>query len=215
MSTAFQLEQKDLSLQEIQEPSNPNYSCYNTGGVEVEVGEFFYGLVRMIKPEYVFETGTHMGISSSFIAQALKDNKRGLLTTIEIENTHIKTAEERWRRLELWGWVICDKAYSLDYELEYDVDIMILDSEPEFRFKELLRFFHRLKQGGYVFIHDLHPHMHQIENLEHGFAWPYGKLPEDFKELVRSGALRPFHFKTPRGLTGFYKVSGADYRWEA
>jgi hypothetical protein len=55
--------------------------------------------------------------------------------------------------------------------------------------------------------------MHQIPNEEHGFAWPYGKIPEEMHSLVTSGKLRPFHFSTPRGLTGFYKVDPRDYKW--
>lgn len=206
--------QKDMSLLPIQEPSDNNYKCFNTGGVETAVGEFLYGFVRMIRPEYVFETGTHLGISASYIGQALRDNGKGLLTTLEIEGQHIKASRARWERLGLQDWIACDKEYSLEYFLEYDVDLMFLDSEPEYRFKELLRFFPKLKQGGYVFIHDLHRHMHQIPNEEHGFAWPYGPVPETMRNLVNTGQLRPFHFSTPRGLTGFYRVSEKDYRWQ-
>jgi len=31
------------------EVTNPEYSMYDDGGVEVEVGEFLYGLVRILK----------------------------------------------------------------------------------------------------------------------------------------------------------------------
>jgi hypothetical protein len=55
--------------------------------------------------------------------------------------------------------------------------------------------------------------MHQIPNEEHGFAWPYGKLPPEIIKLVKEDKLRPFHFPTPRGLTGFYKTREDDYKW--
>lgn len=208
------LKNKDLSLIEMQEPSNSDYKCFNTGGVEIEVGEFLYGLVRMMKPNNIFETGTHMGISSSYMAQALKDNGRGLLTTVEIEKEHIRRSQERWETLEISHKIMVDKEESLQYVLEYDCELMFLDSEPEFRFRELIRFFPRLKPGGIVIIHDLHPHMHQIPNEEHGFAWPYKELPREFKALVNTGQLRPFHFRTPRGISCFYKVSEEDYVWQ-
>ena len=214
MSITDYLISRDPSLILENEPSDSNYKCFNTGGVETAVGEFLYGWVRLIRPENILETGTHLGISSSYMAQALKDNGRGLLTTIEIERQHIQTSTARWEKLGLSKYILCDKEFSIEYDLEYDTDLMFLDSEPEFRFKELLRFFPRLKSGGYVFIHDLHRHMHQIPNEEHDFAWPYGKIPAAFTALVTSGQLRPFHFSTPRGLTGFYKVSEGDYKWQ-
>ena len=61
------MKERDLSLIEIPEPTNAEYTCFNYGGVETEVGEFLYGLVRMLKPRNVFETGTHHGVSSSYI----------------------------------------------------------------------------------------------------------------------------------------------------
>lgn len=48
-----------------------------------EEGEFLYGLVRAVKPKYCVETGTHKGLSSCYIGQALKDNGFGTLDTCD------------------------------------------------------------------------------------------------------------------------------------
>ena len=48
-----------------------------------EEGEFLYGLVRSIKPNFCVETGTHKGLSSCYIGQALKDNGAGVLHTCD------------------------------------------------------------------------------------------------------------------------------------
>jgi len=48
-----------------------------------EEGELLYSLVRSIKPKYCLETGTHKGLSSCYIGQALKDNGFGLLETCD------------------------------------------------------------------------------------------------------------------------------------
>lgn len=204
---------KDKSLVAENEPSDPYYRCFNTGGVETAVGEFLYGFVRMLRPQSILETGTHLGISSSYMAQALKDNNFGLLTTLEIEKQHIDASKRRWDLLGLNSYVICDREYSLEYELVYDVDILFLDSEPEFRFKELMKFMPRLKPGGFAFIHDLHRHCNQVPNEEHGFAWPYGKMPAILRNWVLDGQLKPCYFGTPRGLTMFYKPRIDDYGW--
>jgi len=48
--------------------------------------EFLYVIVRMLKPEVVVETGVSAGVSSSFILQALADNNKGRLYSIDFPN---------------------------------------------------------------------------------------------------------------------------------
>jgi len=48
-----------------------------------EEGELLYAVVRSIKPSVCVETGTHKGLSASYIAQALKDNGFGFLNTCD------------------------------------------------------------------------------------------------------------------------------------
>lgn len=210
------LQSRDPTLRLMDEPSDSSFKCFNTGGVEVEVGEFLYGFIRMLKPNYILETGTHMGISSSYMAQALKDNNKGFLTTLEIEKEHIKTSTERWDKLGLSKFVVCDKEYSLEYELEVDVEFMFLDSEPEFRFKELRRFFPKLLPGGYAFIHDAPRTLCQGNvNTDHPEikSWPFGDINKEVIDLVHSFNLVPFQFGTPRGLFCVYKPHDTDYKW--
>lgn len=52
-------------------PHKYSYTMITSGGVEIEVGEFLAALVRMVKPNYILETGTHYGLSSSFMGLAL------------------------------------------------------------------------------------------------------------------------------------------------
>lgn len=195
---------------------NSGYRMVNDAGVECEVGEFLYGMARILQPNNVFETGTHEGIASSYIAQALKDNKKGLLTTVEIEKQHIRKAQERWNQLELDKWVICDKENSLEYDLEYNCEMMFLDSEPYLRFNELRRFYPRLLPGGFVFIHDTPRNLCQGNfNPDHPTfkSWPFGDINQEVHEWVLDHELTPFHFPTPRGLVGFYRRHYDDYRW--
>ena len=53
------------------EVAHPTYSMFNSGGVEVEVGEFLHSMVRVTKPMHILETGTHLGVSAAFMALAL------------------------------------------------------------------------------------------------------------------------------------------------
>lgn len=205
------------------EPYDPNkkgsYSSFNDAGIEIETGEFMYAMVRMLKPMHVLETGTHWGIGAAYMGVALKDNGQGMLDTIEFLPEIYSRAKKRMEDLGLSEFVHCwlgDAATFRPEGVTHEklwYDLILLDTEPQTRFAELLKFYDNLKEGGYVFIHDLHRHMHQIPNEEHGFAWPYGPIPQEMKDLVISGKLRPMHFPTPRGYTGFYKVSKDDYRW--
>lgn len=199
-------------------PFDPNvieFSSFNDAGIECETGEFLYSMVRILKPYRVLETGTHQGIGTAYMGMGLLDNKQGSkLHTVEFLEPHYRRSMERIGALGLHNIV---ESYLLDVK-DFDpgtatYKLILLDTEPQTRFAELIKFYPYLEEGGFVFIHDLHRHMHQIDNPDHGFAWPYGPLPEEIKQMVREDKLRPFHFSTPRGLTGFYKPTKDDYKW--
>lgn len=204
------------------DPNKIGFASFNDAGIECETGEFLYSLVRLLKPLECLETGTHWGVGASYIGMALKDNKQGHLDTIEfLPEIHMR-ASQRIVKLGLTEQVTCHYGDAAKFDPHISetglvnpgkYGFILLDTEPQTRFAELIKFFPYLSSGGFVFIHDLHRHMHQIPNEEHGFAWPYGVLPQQIKDWVNDGALRPFHFTTPRGFTGFYKPSSEDYNW--
>lgn len=189
------------------------YQAFNDAGVECEVGEFLYSMVRLTKPNCVLETGTHWGVSAAYIGLAMKDNGYGHLDTYEFLPENHRIASERIKRMGLENYVACFLQDVGSLDLEHRYQMMFLDTEPQTRFAEAVRFYDSLDEAGFMFIHDLHRHMHQIPNEEHGFAWPYGPVPALLRMMVQSNQLRPFHFSTPRGFTGFYKSSEGDYKW--
>lgn len=190
-----------------------NYSAFNDAGVECETGEFLYAMTQILKPQNVLETGTHKGVGASYMGMGLLDNNFGHLDTIEFLPEIYEVAKSRIERIGLSSVVSCHLMDARKFEPDVFYDLILLDTEPQTRFGELLKFEPFLNDGGYIFIHDLHRHMQQVENEEHGFGFPFGKIPSELKELVKNGVLRPFHFPTPRGLTGFYKVHPEDYDW--
>lgn len=183
-----------------------DFLAYNSGGVEVEVGEFLYGLVRMLKPMRILETGTHHGISACYMGMALKDNGFGKLITIENVPDNVNRANKLFAQHELGKFIDIHIADVRSVELESNFELMFLDSEPIYRFNELERFYPHLMGGGYAFIHDLHRHLSQEGN-----NMPFGELPFELNRLLADGELRNFNFPTPRGLAGFYKVHEDDY----
>lgn len=199
---------------EINDSTGKGYSMFNSGSVEVEVGEFLYGLVRVLKPTHILDTGTHYGVSAAYMGQALVDNGLGGdVTSLEHDPFYHKQAQDLWNNLGLFNTITGLLQSSADHAPKWTYDLMLLDTEPNLRFNELVRFFPYLREGGFVFLHDLHRHMGQETIPDHEYAWPWGILPEQIKTWVKEGKLRPMHFSTSRGFTGFYKADPRDYQW--
>ena len=200
------------------------FSMFNDGGVECEVGELLYGFVRVLKPSYVLETGTHKGIASSYIGMALKENRKdrtngliGLLETLEIEATHIETSKELWKKLGVNDIIIPYRTASLDYDPPHRFGMILLDTELNLRLHELVKFYKALEPGGYVFVHDMPPTLCKNNvSTDHPeiVNYPVGKFPPEFDEFLLTDKLRLIHFPSPRGLICFYKPKDNDYKWK-
>lgn len=181
-----------------QELNTPGWLMFNAGGVEIEVGEFLYGLVRATKPSRILETGTNLGISAAFMALALEQNGHGHLDSIEITAAHSQEAGQMLEKAGLLDRValIVDDARSWT-QFGSVYDMILLDTELQFRFDNWSRLWPALKPGGWLIIHDLHVHMAQVEGQDnHG----YGELPDEIVGWIRDHELQSVHFRTPRGL---------------
>jgi len=197
----------------VKEP--PGYQCFNSGGVEVEVAEFLYSLVHLLKAKTILETGTHLGISSTYMAQALKELGRGTITTLEVIPELWEQAKQLWEKLQLTDFIDSHLKSSLEVELSLstELDILFLDSEPQYRFDELLRFWHFVKPGGIIMIHDMdenigfHNTWTKLESGEEIYSWPYGDFKEKIGSLISQHEVQVISFGTPRGLTIFQKHS--------
>lgn len=203
---------KDKGLKFIPESTDKLFTCIDDGGVEVESGEFLYGLVRRLKPQKVLTTGVYTGVSDLYIAQALKDNGFGEITALEFESTHIKRAREMWERMGVSSFIRTVLTDSLKFEPKETYQFMFLDTEMHLRFHELVRFYPNLEQGGFILIHDMPRSLCQGNvNTDHpDFKhWPVGELPDEFNKLK----LNRFHFGSARGMVGYYKLHKDDYEY--
>ncbi len=82
-----------------------DYPSPTVGGIDYATGELLYALVRHSKPEVCVETGCDEGISTIYIAQALKDNGKGMLYTCDIEPQLIYDAGEHIKEAKLTKYV--------------------------------------------------------------------------------------------------------------
>jgi predicted O-methyltransferase YrrM len=192
------------------------YLAFNSGGVECEVGEFLYGLVRILKPDHVLETGLHHGIGAMYMGEALKDNGKGNLDTIEFLPEIKDIADTRISMLELEDWITTHLIDARAFEPgDKKYKLIFLDTEPETRFGELLKFYPYLEDGGYLLIHDTPRSLCQGNvNPDHPLkpSWPFGDVPEEMKAMLKDGRLVKTNFPSPRGLTLFYKKHNDDYQ---
>ena len=217
MITQYLIEKCNGLLRQVPEyrDENQGYTAFNDGSVECEVGEFLYSMVRVLKPRTILETGTYKGVSSAYMGLALKENKVGLLDTMDIEIQHLNTSKQLWGVLDLLPWVKEHHMGSDVFEAKYNYNMMFLDSEPNLRFGELVKFFPNLEPGGYAFIHDCPRTLTQGNiNPDHPHlpSWPFGPLPEEIKAWLKSGELVKLHISNPRGMVGFYKRHPEDYQ---
>ena len=191
------------------EVAHPTYSMFNSGGVEVEVGEFLHSMVRVTKPMHILETGTHLGVSAAFMALGLEENGFGRLTTIEINPNYSQQAKVMLTAMGIAhrvGFVVARAEEWIPTGTSYD--IILLDTELQFRFGNMIRLWPLLAPGGFLVIHDLHVHMGQTGIVNHDVLnGPYGTMPAAIEELIRTHELQSFHFRTPRGLYVAQKAS--------
>jgi predicted O-methyltransferase YrrM len=167
---------------------------WDDGSVECEVGELLYGLVRVIKPNNILETGIYHGWSTAYLAAGVLENKIGHIDTVEFEKQHIDEAWALWARLEVNSCIDAHLESSLDFTTDKQYELVLLDTEPQLRYLELERFWNNIVPGGIIVIHDL--------------SWDLGSGAPQFwlhKEIIdqkiKDHELQVINFLTPRGIT--------------
>ena len=185
------------------------FRMYNTGGVEVEVGEFLYALTRIVRPNRILETGTHLGISDLYFALALKANEIGRLTTIEFNPPFYLMAQALFEHLGFDDVIelVTERFENWDPG-KTQFDLVFLDTEPCYRYDEMVKVWPNVAPGGIVLIHDLHSHLGLTrKSLGRVDTTSFGDFREKIGDLILDHELQTMSFPTPRGLTMFQKAS--------
>lgn len=123
--------------------------------VEAEVAEFLYGLMRMLKPEVVVESGTGRGYAAFALATALHDNGHGHLTTFEPSEQLAAEAAARLTGLP----ATVQAGYACD-AWEGDADLVFVDSWGAERPRDLA---HWLPLQMPIVVHDAWEHARLLE----------------------------------------------------
>ena len=214
MDIVREIEEK-LGIKALSEVTDNRFLMFDDGGIEISTGQLLHGFIKRLKPENILETGLYSAISTIFMADAIRENGFGHIETIEFEKTHIERSQDRLNKLDLRKFVTIHHMSSLDFQPSGTYEFMLADTELNLRFHELVKFFPYLDEGGYIFIHDMPRTLCKGNvNADHPeiVNWPVGEFPPEFNELLKTDKLRLFHFGSARGLIGFYKTHGGDYK---
>lgn len=128
-----------------------DYMTWDNMGVEAEVAEFLYALVRVLKPKVVVESGTGRGYASLALATALAANGDGVLHTFEPIRSYQDEARERLHGLP----VKFHNGLACEGWTGGPADLVFIDSWGEVRDRDL-RFW--VPKGFPLVVHDAHEH---------------------------------------------------------
>jgi predicted O-methyltransferase YrrM len=116
-------------------------------------GELLYALVRSTEPEYCVETGTHKGLTASYISQALSDNGKGWLDTCDPIEWEAKGNLQRFE-----GVCAYHQIRGVDLAPKQSIDFLFIDGfhEKEEVMSEWGHFYPHLSENAIVVFHDCH-----------------------------------------------------------
>lgn len=142
---------KQLDLLDYPSKKKPYPVDYSILG---DSGPFLYYLCKEIKPEIIIETGVAYGVSSSYILQALNENKKGQLISID-------SIFRPWQTEEMIG-----SAIPTSLKSRWDLCVGSSDNLLD-------NIFQKYSQVD-IFLHDS---LHTYQNMMFEFkkSWPYIK----------------------------------------
>jgi prolipoprotein diacylglyceryl transferase len=175
-------------------PNPERWKMYDSMTAEVEVLEFLKQLVKTVKPNLIVETGTFMGISTLWIAEALKENGFGKIITCEYDPKVYAKAKERIDASGLGEWIDARNESSLDIKVAGTVDMLFSDSDPPLREAEVRRFLPQMNPTGLILMHDASSHLKTVRDAA--------------LKLEQEGLISAVLMPTPRGLVMAQKKDG-------
>ena len=106
------------------------FLSFNSGSSEIEVLNWLYSTICLLKPENILETGAAYGLGTIALASACKANGFGIVHSVEIDASLCQALEKKVRKLGLQRFtnIICDDSLTFLAEtpIVFDVDISIV-----------------------------------------------------------------------------------------
>ena len=175
-------------------PYPERWSMYDSMTAEVEVLEFLRTLVTTTKPTLVVETGTFMGVSTLWIAEAMRLNGFGKIISCEYDPKVIETAKQKIEASEFHDLIDLRNESSLEMKVDGTIDLFFSDSDMPIREQEVRRYLPQISPFGLILMHDASSHLKQVRDAA--------------LKLEREGLISVVLLPTPRGLVVAQKREG-------
>jgi len=175
-------------------PHPERWSMYDSMTAEVEVLEFLRTLVTTVKPNLVVETGTFMGVSTLWIAEALRLNGFGHIVSCEYDAKMFEAARQKIDASEFRDLIDLRNESSLEMKVEGAIDLFFSDSDMPIREQEVRHYLPQISPFGLILMHDASSHLKQVR--------------EAALKLERDGLISVVLLPTPRGLVIAQKREG-------
>jgi predicted O-methyltransferase YrrM len=175
-------------------PHPERWSMYDSMTAEVEVLEFLRTLVTTTKPNLVVETGTFMGVSTLWIAEALRLNGFGRIVSCEYDPKVFETAKHKIDASEFRDLIDLRNESSLEMKVDGTIDLFFSDSDMPIREQEVRRYLPQISPFGLILMHDASSHLKQVRDAA--------------LKLENEGLISVVLLPTPRGLVVAQKREG-------
>lgn len=162
--------------------------------VSPEQGEFLYLNARAIEARTIVEFGTSFGISTIYLAAAVRDNGGGRVIGSEIEPSKHERARSNLERAGVGDVVDVRLGDALETlrDVPGPVDLVLLDGWKDLYLPVLELLAPRLRPGSVVladniftFRKSLRPYVDYMQSGEHGFASTTLHISDGFEYSVR------------------------------
>jgi predicted O-methyltransferase YrrM len=127
--------------------------------VSRETGSLLYMLTRSTRAQSILEFGTSYGVSTIYLAAALRDNGGGRVITTEFESSKVARARQHITEAGLMDFVEIregDALQTLARDLPERLDLVLLDGAKALYTEILERVDQRLHPGSLVIADDTH-----------------------------------------------------------
>lgn len=158
--------------------------------------EFLYYLIRRLKPRVVVETGVYLGVSSSFILQAISDNKDGSkLYSIDLPGYSPRGAQVGQyipnQLRQDWRLILKESRIALPELVSDlgDIDIFVHDSDHSYEnmMFEYKTSWPHIKKGGYLISDDINANTaFQEFAVTNGTSFTFNHLGKTFGIIRKS-----------------------------
>jgi predicted O-methyltransferase YrrM len=178
----------------------------SAAGSEMEVLNWLYAFVCLVKPETILETGTADGAGTLALAAACRDNGFGVVHSVDSDPVMTKKAYKRLKYSGLHGYVRLHTANSLDFlrSTSERFDFAFYDSDIAVRCEEYSVCNERKLLHGTAVFHDTSPHRTRTEPV------PPADIHERYRRSLYEAATSPGssgYFESPlsRGVIAIFR----------